>query len=163
MFTLIKKIKILIKHQLHEKIPSHLYQNHRPKLKKYLAFTLAEAILTMMILGILAATMVTTLKPSQYKQQAFDTQKRKMYSEIDGILTTILTDCTADTSLKTIYENCDRTTTPFVVLSAATRNKFAQLFNNYVRGTYYPAGEERTICTASLTHPVTKQIGRAHV
>ena len=41
------------------------------------AFTLAETILTMMILGILAATMITTLKPQQYKDQAYNTLKKK--------------------------------------------------------------------------------------
>ena len=46
------------------------------RLKK--AFTLAEAILTMTILGIIAATMVTTLRPAQYKQQGLDVLKKKI-------------------------------------------------------------------------------------
>lgn len=108
----------------------------------------------MTILGIIAATMITTLKPSQYKQQGFDTQKRKMYSEIDNILLTIIEECSADTSLRTLYENCNRTTTPFAV-EVNTRTKFSQLFNTYVKGTYYPKDQERDICTQNTTYVPT--------
>ena len=37
------------------------------KLKQ--AFTLAEAILTMTILGVIAAIMITTLKPSRFQAE----------------------------------------------------------------------------------------------
>ena len=80
------------------------------KLKK--AFTLAEAILTMTILGIIAAVMVTTLKPNQYRTQGFSLLKKKVYAAVDEVTQTILTDCTKGMTLSQIYPSCKKTNTP---------------------------------------------------
>lgn len=72
------------------------------------AFTLSEALLTMTILGIIAAVMVTTLKPGQYKAQAFRTLRAKAYTVVDEATQSILADCTTGTSLAKIHENCNR-------------------------------------------------------
>ena len=75
------------------------------------AFTLAEAVLTMTILGILAAATITTLKPNQYRQQAFTTLKRKVYANIDDVTQTVLTDCTNSLNLGAIFTSCNRSAT----------------------------------------------------
>ena len=58
------------------------------KFKK--AFTMAEAILVMTILGIIATIMITTLKPAQFKDKGLEIMARKVLSEIDTAITQIL-------------------------------------------------------------------------
>jgi len=58
------------------------------KIKK--AFTMAEAILVMTILGIIATIMITTLKPAEYKDKALKILSKKVLSEIDTATTQIL-------------------------------------------------------------------------
>ncbi len=111
------------------------------KIKK--AFTLAEAILTMTILGIIAATMVTTLKPSQYKQQGFDTLKKKIYAEIDGVTNTFTVECAQKMQTLSVYNDCDR---------SKTTHAFGTLDNviyaNYMRGTTGAVSTDNGICPA---------------
>ena len=54
------------------------------------AFTMAEAILVMTILGIIATIMITTLKPAEYKDKGLAIQAKKVLSEIDTATTMIL-------------------------------------------------------------------------
>lgn len=54
------------------------------------AFTMAEAILVMTILGIIATIMITSLKPAQYKDKGFSIMANKVLSEIDTTITQIL-------------------------------------------------------------------------
>ncbi|MBQ4646680.1 MAG: hypothetical protein IJB79_04970, partial [Candidatus Gastranaerophilales bacterium] len=54
------------------------------------AFTMAEAILVMTILGIIATIMITTLKPAEFKEKALKTLYKKVLSEIDTATTQIL-------------------------------------------------------------------------
>ena len=101
------------------------------KLKK--AFTLAEAILTMTILGIIAAVMITTLKPSAYKSQGLTVLKQKIYNELDGVTQTIAVECAKRMSLAEIYGTaaaCTKTQTVHS-FNANEVNKY----NNYMRGT----------------------------
>ena len=60
-----------------------------------LAFTMAEAILVMTILGIIATIMITTLKPAQFKDKGLEIMARKVLSEIDTAMTQILINDTA--------------------------------------------------------------------
>ena len=118
------------------------------KLKK--AFTLAEAILTMTILGIIAATMVTTLKPSQYKQQGFDTLKKKVYAELDGVMQTFIVECCKDMNATTVYPGCVRTATA-VTFGNNSSDKgldIATLFARYMRGTVGTAETVNGTCPA---------------
>ena len=69
------------------------------------AFTLSEAILTMVVLGVIATTMITTMKPTKYRDQGYLVKKQKMYAELDQITDTIVTQYTKDMSLSNIYEN----------------------------------------------------------
>ena len=54
------------------------------------AFTMAEAILVMTILGIIAAVMITTLKPAEFKEKSLRVLAKKVLSEIDTATTQIL-------------------------------------------------------------------------
>ena len=55
------------------------------ELKKLIAFTMAEAILVMTILGIIATIMISTLKPAEFKDKALNIMAKKVLSEIqDG-------------------------------------------------------------------------------
>ena len=54
------------------------------------AFTMAEAILVMTILGVIAAVMITTLKPAEFKEKSLKVLAKKVLSEIDTATTQIL-------------------------------------------------------------------------
>lgn len=54
------------------------------------AFTMAEAILVMTILGIIATIMISTLKPAQFKDKALKIMAKKVMGEIDTATTQIL-------------------------------------------------------------------------
>ena len=107
------------------------------------AFTLAEAILTMTILGIIAAIMITTLKPNQYRTQAFTTLKKKAYAAVDEVTQTIIADCTKGMKLTLIYPSCSKTSTP-AEFSSATNEIFAL----FMRGTTAAENAAATGCTA---------------
>ena len=51
---------------------------------------MAEAILVMTILGIIAAVMITTLKPAEFKEKSLRVLAKKVLSEIDTATTQIL-------------------------------------------------------------------------
>ena len=96
---------------------------------KLKAFTLAEALLTMTILGIIAATMVTVLKPTQFRAQGYTLLKKKTYASLDEITQTIMADCTKGATLRYTYENCDKTKTPAQLADV----KLATLYSKYLR------------------------------
>ena len=54
------------------------------------AFTMAEAILVMTILGIIATIMITTLKPAEFKEKGLKVLAKKVLSEIDTATTQIM-------------------------------------------------------------------------
>ena len=74
--------------------------------------------------------MVTTLKPSQYKQPAFNTLKKKIYSELDSVTQTVLVECAKNMSSATIYDNCSRTSG-----THAFGTDENAIYANYMRGT----------------------------
>ena len=59
------------------------------------AFTMAEAILVMTILGIIATIMITTLKPAGYKEDALKILYKKVLSQLDTATTQILVNSSA--------------------------------------------------------------------
>jgi len=59
-------------------------------LKKLKGFTMAEAILVMTILGIIATIMISTLKPAEYKEKALQIMAKKVLSELDVATTQVL-------------------------------------------------------------------------
>ncbi len=107
------------------------------------AFTLAEAILTMTILGVIAATMVTTLKPQQYKAQAFKTLKEKAYITVDQATQSVLSDCTTASTLGNIHANCNR-----ISGTHAFGTGENAIYNLFLRGTTGAAATANGKCSA---------------
>jgi len=58
-------------------------------MRKYKAFTLAEAILTLIIIGIIATLSMVVMKPENMSQKSFDTKGEKAVSTITQALTSI--------------------------------------------------------------------------
>ncbi len=114
------------------------------------AFTLAEAILTMTILGIIATTMITTLKPSQYKTQGFNTMKKKLYAEIDGVTQTMIVECAKNMSTATIFNSCSRTSSTH----AFGPNENA-IYALYMRGTTGAANTNNSTCKKAIAPNTT--------
>lgn len=51
---------------------------------------MAEAILTMTILGIIASIMITSLKPAEYRDKGLKVHAKKIFGEIDDATTQII-------------------------------------------------------------------------
>ena len=117
------------------------------------AFTLAEAILTMTILGVIAAVMITTLKPSAYKSQGFTTMKQKIYNELDNVSQTILVECCKNMSFASVYT--DTASTPNYSLCTKTFStttfdaNIIYKYANYMRGTVNSSSCANTSVTES--------------
>lgn len=69
------------------------------------AFTMAEAILVMTILGIIATIMITTLKPAQFKDKGLQVLAKKVLSEIDTATTQILVNNTKLGTFDTLVQD----------------------------------------------------------
>lgn len=65
-----------------------IFKGEKMRIKS--AFTMAEALLVMTILGIIAAVMITTLKPAEFKEKGLRVLAKKVLSEIDTATTQIL-------------------------------------------------------------------------
>lgn len=61
------------------------------KITKTRAFTMAEAILVMTILGIIATIMITTLKPAQYKTKGLEIAAKRVIQEFETALEQVKT------------------------------------------------------------------------
>ena len=59
-------------------------------------FTMAEAILVMTILGIIATIMISTLKPAEFKEKSLRIMAKKVLSEIDVATSQIIMNNTAE-------------------------------------------------------------------
>ena len=66
------------------------YNILKPKRKLRFGFTMAEAVLVMTILGIIATIMITTLKPAEFKDKGLRVLADKVMGEIDNATTQIL-------------------------------------------------------------------------
>ena len=98
------------------------------------AFTMAEVILVMVILGIIATIMITTLKPQSSKDQGLAIQAKKVVSELDGAASRILMN---DTKLGNFTELVDPTdkTKDFSTSTTGNGAKLGQLFKKYLTAT----------------------------
>ena len=67
------------------------------------AFTMAEAILVMTILGIIATIMISTLKPAEFKEKGLQILAKKVLSEIDTATTQIIMNDSADGTFEKLY------------------------------------------------------------
>ena len=70
------------------------------------AFTMAEALLTMVILGVIAAILIANLKPVKYRDEGFKVTVKKVYAELDDVVNTILVSCSSGMTLANVYNDC---------------------------------------------------------
>ena len=75
--------------------------------KRLMAFTLAEAVITMMILGIIAAISINLFRPNNAKEKSLLTLKQKVYASVDEATLAVLTRCTPNMRLSNIHDDCD--------------------------------------------------------
>lgn len=94
------------------------------------AFTMAEAILVMTILGIIATIMISTLKPAEFKEKALQTMAKKVLSEIDVATTQILMNNTTDGTLDTLIEAGTSNIIQFY--RGGSSDKFLNLYKKYL-------------------------------
>ena len=114
------------------------------KIKK--AFTMAEAILVMTILGIIATIMITTLKPAEYKDKGLAIMARKVLSEIDTATTQILINNSAAGNTSTLYE--PGTSTVFSLATSSQDDKIGKLYKRYLTATRQACNDANCPCNS---------------
>ena len=67
------------------------------------AFTMAEAIIVMTILGIIATIMITNLKPTEFRDKGLQVQAKKILQQLDTATQQIMINNTQNGKLTTIY------------------------------------------------------------
>ena len=95
------------------------------------AFTMAEAILVMTILGIIATIMITTLKPAKFKDKGLKILYKKVLAEIDTATTQILIKNSATGKMNSLF--LDNESTTFTFNSDLT--KTTKLYKKYLAST----------------------------
>ncbi len=72
-------------------------------MRRFKAFTMAEAILVMTILGIIAAVQMTVIKPAKFKERGYQVLAKTIYGEIDTAIMQVLTDRAPYNEMDKIY------------------------------------------------------------
>ena len=112
------------------------------KIKKQ-AFTMAEAILVMTILGIIATIMITTLKPAEFKDKGLKIMAKKVLSEIDTATTQILINNSQNGTMSTLYNPSNSTIYQFkdnAHLTGVLYKKYLTATRQATNGTYCSTG-----------------------
>ena len=97
------------------------------------AFTMAEAILVMTILGIIATIMITTLKPAEYKDKGLAILAKKVLSEIDTATTQILINNSSGGTMSTLY--VPGSSTIFSFATSTQNANVGKLYKKYLTAT----------------------------
>lgn len=117
------------------------------------AFTMAEAVLVMTILGIIATIMITTLKPAEFKEKGLAVLAKKVLSEIDTATTQILLNNTSDGTFQNIYQS--GTSTLFSAnqnsVNANDSAKLGTLYKKYLTATRKPCSDANCPCNSYST------------
>ena len=95
------------------------------------AFTMAEAILVMTILGIIATIMITTLKPAEYKDKGMKILAKKVLSEVDTATTQILINNSMNGTMKKLYVPGSSNTFAY----KGNANNVGKLYKKYLTAT----------------------------
>ena len=114
----------------------------KENIMKKTAFTMAEAVLVMTILGIIATIMITTLKPAEFKEKGLQVLAKKVMGEIDTATTQILLNNSSDGTMNNIYK--PDTSTLFSISTGDTTKSddLGKLYKKYLTAT-------RKACTNS--------------
>ena len=96
------------------------------------AFTMAEAILVMVILGIIATIMISTMRPVEFRDRGFRVLAKKVLGQVDTATTQILFNNSRDMLMSNIY-NWGSQTAVFSYASNLTWVK--DYYNKYLVGT----------------------------
>lgn len=110
------------------------------------AFTMAEAILVMTILGIIATIMITTLKPAEYKDKGLAIMAKKVLSEIDTATTQILINNSSYGNTDSLY--VPGTSTTFSFATANTDANIGKLYKRYLTATRKECNDANCPCNA---------------
>lgn len=102
------------------------------KRNKRFGFNLAEILIVITILGIVAAVLVATLRPKKYVTQSYLALKQNIYRDIDSAVKSVLRECTDGRNLLRTHVDCSRSNE---YLKYDDINTFAQVFAKYLRGT----------------------------
>ena len=100
-------------------------------MKKSKAFTMAEAVLVMTILGIIATVMITTIKPARFKEQGYKVLAKSVYASIDTAVTQILVDKAPFNKLSQVYESNSNSLT-FSMGEDSKGTEFVKLLKDYM-------------------------------
>lgn len=112
----------------------HNHKGDNMKIKK--AFTMAEAILVMTILGIIATIMITTLKPAQFKEDALRTLGRKVMSEIDTAMSQVAINDSQDGKMSSLLvDETSGNTFSFASTTAAHATRLEKILKKYLTTT----------------------------
>ena len=116
------------------------------------AFTMAEAILVMTILGIIATIMISTLKPAEFKDKGLQILAKKVLSEIDSATTQILVNNSQNGKMSALYvpnsstvfefqDNCEYVTQLYKKYLTVTRKTYEDNTGNWINpsGKYGPS------------------------
>jgi len=116
------------------------------KRMKKQAFTMAEAILVMTILGIIATIMITTLKPAEYKDKGLAILAKKVLSEIDTATTQILINNSQNGNMAYLYVPGSSTT--FSSAAASKEGDLGKLYKRYLTATRKACNTSTCPCNA---------------
>lgn len=113
---------------------------------KLKAFTMAEALIVMTMLGIIATIMLTTLKPAEFRDKGLLVAGKKILSEIDTATTQILINNTQTGTLSDVY--IPETSTVMNLFTASTTNSghLGVLYKKYLTAV-------RAVCDATHDCP----------
>ena len=103
---------------------------------KKLGFTLPEAMIVMVIIGIIASLVIIAIRPVDTTKKGNITKAKRVFEEIDQAITLILTEHTPAGTLTYI----DTDNGPFSITDANAADKLAPLFKKYVN---YVDGAEK--------------------
>ena len=93
------------------------------------AFTMAEAIIVMTILGIIATIMITNLKPSEFRDKGLQVQAKKVLMQLDTATQQIVVNNTQNGKMTTVYQPGTTTQNTF---SAAPDATIQTLYKKYL-------------------------------
>ena len=103
------------------------------------AFTMAEAIIVMTILGIIATIMITNLKPTEFRDKGLQVLAKKVLMQLDTATQQIMVNNSQNGKLTTVYLPNSTTQKDFTAIDATN---LTTLYKKYLVTT-------RKTCTTS--------------